>query len=461
MQLTKSEVLARLEDGNFDALIGQFESDWLECKGQPYNLSREDQKLELAKDISSLANANGGLLLIGFSTSRTEAHSDDCVDAVRPFPNDLFDKKRYTQVISHWLFPQLDNLRISIFPVKADPERSIAAIDVPRAIGADKPVLVTKTILDSSHKVVEILFGYCTRRQANVDHHDVERIQNLLRDGERLDAEIRDGFQSLHAAIEDLRTTKAVSVEIASEDVRGRILDSLSAVGLQNKPAFVLASTPCKSLNLRSIFESKESNLVKFIDRPPEIRFTGFDLDAGGNSRIVEGRLRRSLTRDYKLIEVHRDGVVIYVSTGGQDGLCWGRPKRQTTAYLINQIVLIENVYLFTLMLEHTYSGHLDPGETIRLEIQLLRMAINDQPCRLEPGPVDSYTSYMAERSASAESKVLTCEVKFKQVSPERVAILLLSELYAWFGFEEDRIPYSKQSEEGRIVDVDALIQFG
>ena len=46
-----------------DLLVGQPESDWLECKGRPYRLREPLQRFELAKDIAMLANRpDGGVL---------------------------------------------------------------------------------------------------------------------------------------------------------------------------------------------------------------------------------------------------------------------------------------------------------------------------------------------------------------------------------------------------------------
>jgi len=53
---TIDEVRAILESGDFFPLVGRFEDQHIECKRQPYRLESEDQKLELAKDVSALAN---------------------------------------------------------------------------------------------------------------------------------------------------------------------------------------------------------------------------------------------------------------------------------------------------------------------------------------------------------------------------------------------------------------------
>jgi hypothetical protein len=42
------------------------ETEHLEFKAEPYRLEHELQKQELAKDVSGLANARGGAILIGF-----------------------------------------------------------------------------------------------------------------------------------------------------------------------------------------------------------------------------------------------------------------------------------------------------------------------------------------------------------------------------------------------------------
>jgi hypothetical protein len=63
-------VLGALEEKRFDSLIGLPECEWLEAKLSPYILDSLQQKCELAKDVTALANAAGGLIVIGFDTER-------------------------------------------------------------------------------------------------------------------------------------------------------------------------------------------------------------------------------------------------------------------------------------------------------------------------------------------------------------------------------------------------------
>lgn len=69
-------------------------------------------------------------------------------------------------------------------------------------------------------------------------------------------------------------------------------------------------------------------------------------------------------------------------------------------------------------------------------------------PFLLEPGPLKQFSGNIAR-----ESPLPSLSVKAKLIygleSPERWAIILLSELYALFGYEEDLIPYTETSGEG------------
>jgi len=347
MPLTQTRILEILASGNFESLVGEFESETLECKGQPYGLETDERKLELAKDVSGMANASGGTLLVGFSTTKSATHGEDEIDQVRAFPLTRFNPDQYRQVIASWLWPPLENVTVQVFPSASEPSHGVAAIVIPAAEHTVRPVLVAKTVLDSPRRV-ELLFGYCERKQVRVTHYDVERLHALLRDGRRLDTEIREGFDSLHSAVEGLRNLMpSEPPTVLPTDVSDRIDKALQAVRLHEEGAFILVAVPRRTLDLRGLFESRNNALVQLLERPPEIRSSGFDLNSGGNSKIV-GRLRRSVAENYRLLEAHRDGVVIFVASG--ERLCWGRERRQRDRLIVNQLALVEMTYLFYLL---------------------------------------------------------------------------------------------------------------
>ena len=65
MPLGSEQLEAIVAARTFDTLLGEIEGPEFECKAQPYQTSSEAGKRELAKDVSALANANGGIILLG------------------------------------------------------------------------------------------------------------------------------------------------------------------------------------------------------------------------------------------------------------------------------------------------------------------------------------------------------------------------------------------------------------
>lgn len=444
-----------LKIGNFESLLGQFENEWLECKGQPYDLSRDDQKLELAKDITGLANAGGGLLLLGYSTKRSDTHGEDQIHEIRAFPEERFNQSKYEGVLKTWVYPTLD-LEISKFVVSSDSRSIIVSIHVPKVTGPNSPALVIKSIFDNT-RVVETLVGYFVRKQSHVAHYDAKRIQALFRDGLRYDVDIRENFSALHTAIESLRGNTHTQATTIVEELGRDVQDALAAVQLEGKPSIVLTAVPARTLNLTGLFESNTSALVRYIESPPEVRPFGFNLNTGERSKIIRGKLRRAVEVGDKLIEVHRSGVVIFASDGGNDGLCWGRAERQHQSRLINQVVLVEFVYLFCLLCYKIFESELGGNDKFRVGVELLNLSVDGNSVRLEPGNLENFSGFKQSKPAPDASANLICDVDFS-IAPERAAFLVLSEIYAWFGIEADKIPLLKYDlDEERIVDREAL----
>jgi len=67
---TVEEVNSILSRGTFSELISTVEHALFECKNGLYDTKTLNGKIELAKDISVLANSSGGYLLIGPATKK-------------------------------------------------------------------------------------------------------------------------------------------------------------------------------------------------------------------------------------------------------------------------------------------------------------------------------------------------------------------------------------------------------
>ena len=71
---TVAEIQDILTRGAFDELTGALENEFFEAKSEPWDLSSERGKFDLAKDVSSLANGRGGLILVGASTFQSPTY---------------------------------------------------------------------------------------------------------------------------------------------------------------------------------------------------------------------------------------------------------------------------------------------------------------------------------------------------------------------------------------------------
>jgi hypothetical protein len=130
--------VALVAAGYAETLRGQRESEWLEGKGAPYRLDEDAQKLEFAKDVAAMANASGGVIVIGAHTRRTAG--GDRIDRLSAIPRTLIDERRYRSVLASRVAPSIEGLRM----VTNDPleERGVTAIFVPPQRESLKPFIV-------------------------------------------------------------------------------------------------------------------------------------------------------------------------------------------------------------------------------------------------------------------------------------------------------------------------------
>ena len=129
-----NDILGKLAAGQFDSLIGISEGVWLDAKETPYVLDVPKQKLELAKDVSALANATGGIILLGFDTARDPLTAGERISKACPFPVGMVDPDRYRKIIHEYVYPPLD-IAVKVFEAEAG--KVVAALIVEGA--ASKP----------------------------------------------------------------------------------------------------------------------------------------------------------------------------------------------------------------------------------------------------------------------------------------------------------------------------------
>ena len=102
---TKDDLERIINSNNFEELKGKYEYEWFECKSQPYLLNDNKGKRELAKDVSSFANSDGGYIVIGVKTTKDDTHIGDKINEIRPFDSNLINEEQILKTCDEWIYP--------------------------------------------------------------------------------------------------------------------------------------------------------------------------------------------------------------------------------------------------------------------------------------------------------------------------------------------------------------------
>lgn len=133
-----------IEAGYPGGLIGLVEGDWLEAKSQPWNLDADFGKIELAQDVARLANAAGGVIVIGAATRKDDGKETIArADGIRP---DLFRPHRVRMTLDARVYPSIEGIRVGRAVIK-ESQLAIGYVRVPRQDPGDLPFIVHGAIV--------------------------------------------------------------------------------------------------------------------------------------------------------------------------------------------------------------------------------------------------------------------------------------------------------------------------
>lgn len=202
-EFTITELEKIIKDGDFDSLIGKIENDFFDCKEGIYDLSKDSQKIELAKDISSFANLNGGYILIGPKTDdNRQTHLCGEIVGVSSFVQSLVDPNQYKNIIKNWVYPdEIHGMEVYWQKSKADDNKGILIIKIPAQKEALKPFLICKTV-EEENKISERIFGYAERKGDASDPKKIKDIYRIMRDGLFYDKKIENRFDNLESMMQ-------------------------------------------------------------------------------------------------------------------------------------------------------------------------------------------------------------------------------------------------------------------
>jgi hypothetical protein len=443
-ELTIEEVAGILSKGAFDEFISAVEHEQFECKSGLYDIRAVKGKIELAKDVSALANSAGGYLLIGPATEKDQLHNEDEVKSVSQFPSSLFQPDTYRNILNAFIYPPIPNLEIQWYAGKDEPTKGIASIFVPPKSVDEKPFLVVQSDVDS--QVSGSLFGYFERVGDDALPTSVHMIRDMMKDGKRY-GDLERKLGNLEGLITKLGSNQHVSVPPVKKEnlVKPELLllrasEARRITQLLDVPSFFLIGAPLEPVKLNGLFSSKSVEYQAISD-PPAYRAHGFDLNPHTPVQHVRGELIRRVTNGRKGLELWQDGTLILVGRNDEDFLGWAvrRKQGERNAY-INNYVLTEVVSLFCTLVIKVFGSIQAAPEKARVGFGLTTGDV--QSFELSTHHIDPTIGSFSGKKIPAEDKTFWIEFDLKDAIAEVEALRLLQEIYHWFEFMDEQIPY-------------------
>jgi hypothetical protein len=235
----------------------------------------------------------------------------------------------------------------------------------------------------------------------------------------------------------------------------------MAAAGLNGVPTFALTAVPRETVHLPTLFRGANDPLVQLLKRPPALRPGGFGLPPG-DARIVNGQLRRTVFPGRMLLDCWRDGTLIF-ATEATEYLCWAMQTPKPGGLRINPLVLVESTYVFAMLAQQIYTEHATPRpDIVGFELLLYAVESGGRRALLTPHRLSSLSTSLA--LDAKEAPTATHEISVQAAAPWTpglVAYQLLAAFYAWFGFEEDAIPYTAEENSTRVISKDELLRDG
>lgn len=452
MNLDVKELESIIKNGDFNKIKGICESDVFDCKREVYNLKLNSAKFELAKDVTAFANAGEGFILIGIETKRSGTSHCDEIVSIHPFEQKLCNSKQYLDVLAKWIYPKLKGIEAKWYPTKENPNKGIFVIKIPPQSKIYKPFLISRTILESK-KLCEVLFGYCERKQESNDPKSIVELHQVLRDGLNYSDNLNSRLKSIEIVLDKVAK---LSPPLKNENfkIEKKINDALLAVGMSLKRAMILTACPDHPENLKTLFSSNPQSMKSKLENPPKIRERGFGLRVLDRARIINGNFCRVTGGDRKVIDLYRDGVLVAALKADESFLCWGM-KTLT----INPVALVESVYNFMQLYELVIQDMDEKPKRINIRFDFRNFHLDDKKNILAAGGLNDLGFVFMDDIRYAPHNNLSdyFEINTEDFEIDVAALGIMERIYLYFGFELEAIPYTKEREGKKYIDIEKI----
>jgi hypothetical protein len=171
--------------------------------------------------------------------------------------------------------------------------------------------------------------------------------------------------------------------------------------------------------------------------------------------------MRRSVRPGWKLLQLTRDGVLMFLARGDDGFLSFSANQKPDGPLLIVPFVLAHSVYVFSLFAQQVFTYATPRPSAVRYVLQLRNMENEKHPALMHPNHLEknrhpALSSYRPMPHASNGFEVTVP----LDTPPGEVTYELVARVFEWFGFDRDRVPNARlENGKGKIDDLSLFNQ--
>ncbi len=439
--LTKEKLEEILNSGDFNQLIGYYENDWFDCKKEFYVFDNLKGKRELAKDISSFANVDGGYILIGLKGKEDASHSGEQINEISLYEENQINIEQHRKIIEEWIYPKIEEISIKWLPTKEDETKGLVLIKIPPQKESLKPFLIKNALIDD--KTTEIMFGLAQRRGDKSSHYELRDLHRLIQQGQQYEKNLYSRLDAIEQSIKGLSVTsseKDFDKKKLEERIEG-VLIKTNQIEQRNLVLTACVDGNYRIKNFNSLNEIK--NLPKKYTQP--IRDGGWKLLYSANL-ITDSIDLIEVGYDSNSLTLYEDGTAIYIRNLNQVSLA------ENPSQLI-PIALVEVIYHFADFYRQFVDYIEEDFINVLISVELNNLKKNDFPTLLTSDlkPGHYYEPYYAPENSFKGQIDIT-----KDFNPKVLAFQILKLVYEWFHIDLNP-PFTKEETGILMVDVDKI----
>jgi len=428
---TQSDLIEKLEAGDFDAVLDTPESSWLDFKkkayeGTPTALSRKG-RYELCKDAAALANRGGGVLLLGVSEKLSEINGLSIADKITPVKVISLSLAHYKSILMNHVYPLL---AVETNWYQHSEGKGLLAIVVAERKNGFH---IVKDTVEENGKGLHGLNIPLREGGDQTYFYTAEALYELIYQKQQTDTKNTFSDQgNKYAAMPQIMEEQNNKVHASGKTIRDNLISSLDYDEL---PVMIIQAVAVTGPYRLEGFFDKVAD--EFRDIKP-VRSIGFNLNSFGyEASTTDGAFVKSGVRDIAL-RLDSDGTTTMVMRGNEAFLGRGVNKDGLSIdgkIRINSIVLVEVIFEFVRFIHKTLAKYGLTNWQYTIDVRRFK----EHKICLNPGGPNSL--FGDELNAASRDDWVRTLGKHADYTID--AYTILTEIYALFMLPDTAIPFA------------------